>query len=276
MKPDTEVTDTSTTLPKKDAFEMPALLYNIDMLINMSEQEIVKNDRDIQHHKDMILSNGHQEESLDKLVESEKRQIKAIESVLQVIEDVDTTSDNKSDEEQENTLERVEEVFRLLQNEYYEEYKMFGLSDLAIPVVYPLLKKELQDWNPLADSSKEINLFKNWKDLLEENLSINDLSDHKDGQLSDRYHRLVWEVWMPFVRQTVINGWSARDCDPLIELIENWMPIIPQWIMNNVLDQLIFPRLHTEVENWNPLTDTMPIHSWLHPWLPLMGKCSLF
>lgn len=29
------------------------------------------------------------------------------------------------------------------------------------------------------------------------------------------------------------------------------------------------PRL-LQVENWNPLTDTVPIHSWVHPWLPLM------
>lgn len=25
-----------------------------------------------------------------------------------------------------------------------------------------------------------------------------------------------------------------------------------------------------QVESWNPLTDTVPIHSWVHPWLPLM------
>lgn len=31
------------------------------------------------------------------------------------------------------------------------------------------------------------------------------------------------------------------------------------------------PReLLPQVESWNPLTDTVPIHSWVHPWLPLM------
>lgn len=25
-----------------------------------------------------------------------------------------------------------------------------------------------------------------------------------------------------------------------------------------------------KVDNWNPLTDTVPIHSWIHPWLPLL------
>lgn len=61
-----------------------------------------------------------------------------------------------------------------------------------------------------------------------------------------------------------------RACHPLIEVLETWLPVLPSWIMENILDQLVLPRLLQEVENWNPLTDTMPIHSWLHPWLPLM------
>ena len=55
-------------------------------------------------------------------------------------------------------------------------------------------------------------------------------------------------------------------------MLDAWQPALPMWIMENILDQLVLPRLLTEVENWNPLTDTMPIHSWLHPWLPLMGR----
>ena len=50
------------------------------------------------------------------------------------------------------------------------------------------------------------------------------------------------------------------------------MPLLPHWIMGNILEQLVLPKLQHEVEEWNPLTDTMPIHAWLHPWLPLMGK----
>lgn len=32
----------------------------------------------------------------------------------------------------------------------------------------------------------------------------------------------------------------------------------------------MFSLFYPEVESWNPLTDTVPIHSWIHPWLPLM------
>lgn len=38
------------------------------------------------------------------------------------------------------------------------------------------------------------------------------------------------------------------------------------------MEQLVYPKLYSEIENWNPLTDTMPVHSWIHPWLPLMGN----
>ncbi|CAM4803652.1 unnamed protein product [Rotaria magnacalcarata] len=51
---------------------------------------------------------------------------------------------------------------------------------------------------------------------------------------------------------------NPREPDNLIDFIERWIPYYPQWIIDNILDQLIFPMLHREVD------------SWLHPWLPLM------
>ena len=68
------------------------------------------------------------------------------------------------------------------------------------------------------------------------------------------------------------NKWSVRECDALLEVLEVWMPVLPSWILSNILEQLVFPKLQHEVESWNPLTDTIPIHAWLHPWLPLMGN----
>jgi hypothetical protein len=46
---------------------------------------------------------------------------------------------------------------------------------------------------------------------------------------------------------------------------------VPPWVLDNIRDQLVLPRVQHEVEEWNPMTDTVPIHAWIHPWLPLLG-----
>jgi tuftelin-interacting protein 11 len=42
-------------------------------------------------------------------------------------------------------------------------------------------------------------------------------------------------------------------------------------MMDNVLDQIVLSRLTQEVNDWNPHTDTVPIHSWIQPWQDVLG-----
>lgn len=68
----------------------------------------------------------------------------------------------------------------------------------------------------------------------------------------------------------IFSSWNPRDCDSLINVMEIWKQLLPPWILDNIFEQLIIPKLKTEVNNWNPLTDTIPIHIWIHPWIPLL------
>ena len=67
------------------------------------------------------------------------------------------------------------------------------------------------------------------------------------------------------------SSWSVRKPDNVLDLLDAWLPLLPEWILHNILEQIVLPALTNEVENWNPLTDTVPIHAWIHPWLPLMS-----
>lgn len=51
---------------------------------------------------------------------------------------------------------------------------------------------------------------------------------------------------MPFVRN-IVNQWQPRNCDPMVDFLDSWVHIIPVWILDNILDQLIFPKLQKEV-----------------------------
>ncbi|GFY44287.1 tuftelin-interacting protein 11 [Trichonephila inaurata madagascariensis] len=146
---------------------------------------------------------------------------------------------------------------------------MYNLSDLAITIVVPLVQKLMKDWNPLEQKHHCIDIFQDWKALLECSSPVSGYRGVE--QELQPYHRLVWDVWMPPVRKAILD-WNARNWSPLVELLDTWTPLLPPWVLDNVIEQLVLPRLQKEVEAWNPLTDTLPVHSWLHPWLPLMSS----
>lgn len=250
-------------------FSLPELQHNLALLVEMMEQEIIRNDRELSHENDYVVNLKHEKERLAKVMEDEKKQIETLKSVMLIIDELNDR--NKNDCDNPLTINSTMEILKKLQQEYYEEYVMYGLNDLAVAIVYPLMKKHLESWEPLKEPLFSIELFKEWQNLLEiQGPNRGKFSSGTDEDF-DPYHQLMWIVWMPCVRKAFLS-WNVRQCDSIIELLENWMPLLPGWIMDNILEQLILPRLQKEVEDWNPLTDTMPIHAWLHPWLPLMGN----
>lgn len=51
---------------------------------------------------------------------------------------------------------------------------------------------------------------------------------------------------MPFVR-SIVAQWQPRNCDPMVDFLDSWAPLIPVWVLDNILEQLIFPKLQKEV-----------------------------
>uniref|UniRef100_A0A3B4BE34 Tuftelin-interacting protein 11 n=1 Tax=Periophthalmus magnuspinnatus TaxID=409849 RepID=A0A3B4BE34_9GOBI len=161
---------------------------------------------------------------------------------------------------EQNILQECARIFDTLQSDFFEEYKTMGLADLAV-AIHPLLKEKLHSWD---DSTYCLEDIGQWRAILE---TRNIHSNTPDSNM-DPYH-LLWEVWIPVMR-TCVSKWPPRNVGPMVDCIEVWAPLLPQWILDYVLEQLILPHLQREVDNWNPLTDTVPIHSWIHPWLPLL------
>src|SRR5215467_10991954 len=85
------------------------------------------------------------------------------------------------------------------------------------------------------------------------------------------FENLLWNVWLPKVRSTINNDWSPEDPQPAVKLYEAWSTFLPPFIRDNILDQLILPKLHKAVADWNSKRSSVSLHSIVFPWLPFIG-----
>ena len=248
----TKPEDSTATSKEFPNFNLPELLHNLDLLVDMSEQDILRLERKKQTAENRIVALEHEEKSLSAAIVEDNAAISKLEASLAIIEKLEEKSRSETDP---LTLDFLASTFKYLQDNFYEEYTVYKLPQLCIPLVFPLIRKELSQWDVLSYPGDNQKMFAQWKSILDEGL----------------YGTLVWDCWLPSVRQAV-RVWQCRKWESMIELVESWMPYVPPYVLANLLDQLIMPRIQQEVEDWNPLTDTMPIHAWIHPWLPLMNQ----
>ncbi|XP_033923986.1 tuftelin-interacting protein 11 [Melopsittacus undulatus] len=263
------IPDDSPQLPlgkdfKPQGFALPELEHNLQLLIDITEQEIIQNDRQLQFERDMVVNLTHEIQKISEVLSHEEKAISNLSKVLEMVEECERRMQPSC--ENPLTLDECAKIFETLQDKYYEEYRMSDRVDLAVAIVYPLMKDYFKNWDPLKDCTYGTEIIAKWKSLLEND----QLLSHGGQDLStDAFHRLMWEIWMPYVRN-IVARWQPRNCGSMVDFLDGWVNVVPVWILDNILDQLIFPKLQKEVESWNPLTDTVPIHSWIHPWLPLM------
>ncbi|XP_030760985.1 septin-interacting protein 1 isoform X2 [Sitophilus oryzae] len=243
-------------------FALPEIQHNLDLLVDMCEQDIIRIDRTSRHNEDRVTALKQEEIMI-------KNQILKEDKLVDVLKNVLTVVDKLMDPSQDYSLGQIMNIFKGLLNNHYEEYCQYELSELAPGLVGPLLTSALANWNPLQQPTQCIEFFEEWKDILEEPRHRGTLEGNKVG--IQPYDSLIWHTWVPVIR-TCISTWNPRDCEPLITLIEAWKNVLPVWILNNITDQMIMPRIIKEVNNWNPLTDTIPIHLWIHPWIPILDE----
>jgi len=81
----------------------------------------------------------------------------------------------------------------------------------------------------------------------------------------------MWNIWLPRVRSSVNNDWDPHDPSSAVHLYEVWSTFLPAFIRDNILDQLILPKVSKAVADWNPRQHTVPLQAIVFPWLPHVG-----
>ena len=248
----------------RDVDFLPELVQNIDLLVENAEISIVKLNRQMEYDSDLLVQLRHEQTQLDEKRSESKHKLDRMSRLMQTLEMIEQRHLSGLVE-----LEMCEQWFRDLLADFSYEYTQMRLCLLAKPIVFPLIKEAIADWDPLLTPDEEhiCSLFETWRELLE----IEPHPSPGGANGLTMYDHLLVEVWIPkFV--SCISPSSLRDPQPLIHLLEVWQEFITPPIHFRLETLHILPALRNKLSYWDPMKDVLPLNFWIHPWLPFMHQ----
>jgi tuftelin-interacting protein 11 len=239
---------------------MPELQHNIAQLVEMAAGDIQRVSARLRRERASTSGLTFDGKELREKVQKEAKTITNLREIIGVLGPC-ASNDNL-------LQQQCESIFNVLQNHYPEEYRMYGLASLAPALVFPVVKRALATWDPLADPDACVKIIITWQPLL---TSADELSAVSAERTMDAYEQLLWDYVAPPMRTALSSTWLVRTPGPAIALLLTLRPHVPGWLLGYFCTQVVLPRLSREVEAWDPRRDPVPVYSWLQPWAPLLG-----
>ncbi|KAG0235980.1 GC-rich sequence DNA-binding factor-like protein-domain-containing protein [Mortierella sp. GBAus27b] len=270
----------------------PELRHNLQLMADISTtdlEHLVRSHKADNVRLKVLETEG---ERMQKLVAQDEMNIERMVKVLsitdscsQIADEIRTTTGALSAEIKEDYLVKsFQEPFDLFSSLYFEEYQLCQLDQVFVAAIQDGFKTLLRDWDVLKNPTLGAGLFQTWKKLLRTSKVIYSNSGMAaalfgrkapEPEQMTAYESLLNAHWLPKVRSALNNEWNPRECDPVIKLLEAWAsPLLPAFMRDNIITQLILPKLKREVEQWSP-RDSLMLHTWIHPWLPVLEESLL-
>ncbi|VDM81621.1 unnamed protein product [Strongylus vulgaris] len=155
----------------RENFDVPELMHNLNLLVDLTEESIRRNDHQLKTIKDRTTALEYDLKQAKEMLESEER---ASEKIKEVYDLIEKFSKRKGDEAP--SINDCQALFTKLRTEYKEEYHMFNIEALAVPLVLPQISEYFSKWRPLDPDHLiyGVDLMKEWRDILvdAENVSM--------------------------------------------------------------------------------------------------------
>lgn len=226
--------------------------------------------------------------------------ISRLQQIQIIASNIDATAKDLSSS-YEISFEPFEPYFQKLLNEYASEFDTYNLDEVVVGAIAPLVRRMTTTWNPLEDAAFLLPTFRGWRNALkvsDSNLEVKmqidkfgsaatatklvdlyvisisylDLGTHffREKPMTP-FESLLWNVWLPRVRSALNNDWSPEDPQPAVKLYESWSSFLPTFIRDNILDQLILPKIQKAITDWSLKKSKTSLQAILFPWLPHVG-----
>lgn len=279
----------SVSGPPREKF-VPELQFNISKLVDQKAARMHMLDVKRRHEEQQLAALRREEASLQHRMESQDSLVARLQDIQKILIGC---RDRLASEAGGLTLDFVAKVFELLKGKFAHEYRKFHLEAIGYSLVFPLLSRKLKEWNPLTHPNYGVDMLKSWKRIFsaEEEEDGRDAMEMDDAEFEDDFfgrkrptavsdpahgefdlfRRLLHEVVLPKLRATIMVDWNPKDPAPLLAVLVSWSPLLVGPFMDILISSAILPRLQAAVDAWDPRKDTIPIHTWVLPWLRFLS-----
>ncbi|BEJ14771.1 hypothetical protein CspHIS471_0405380 [Cutaneotrichosporon sp. HIS471] len=276
----------SSWTPSTDVTQLPELRHNLGLVVDVTRGEVnslVKEGKAVNERRRWALRDEDRSRQMvdesangkhpvqETLTATELKSLEVVQSSLNTI----STISQREVSEEPLSLRPLEDAFNRLLIDHDKEYRLLGLDDVVVGAIDVVLRKPFAQWQPFDVSADALlSTLKPWKKAFNlEGTTPPDAPDETSNRSMTAWESLLWHRWLPKVRSAINNEWDAMDPHPAVHLIESWDPILPSFIHDNILDQLVLPKVTVTVEEWTPANGrNVSLASIIFPWLPLMGE----
>ncbi|GAA5860324.1 hypothetical protein JCM5353_006615 [Sporobolomyces roseus] len=290
-----------------DPTRLPELRHNLTLLtstLSSSLRSLAKEGSGVVQRRAYLES---EESRIRKGVEKQETKMKRLEGILRVVEKVKEVESEcrellgmlNEGEEVCECLEKFGDEFDELLGIYGEEYEELRLDEVVVGAITPICRRIFQSWDPLSNPSLSVSQLKRYRKhfLIDKHLppsqNANGTVDlygngdedssnpsrrrQKEGERSmTAFESFMWTIWLPKIRSAINNDWTPSNPSPAVTLFSTWSPLLPAFLRDNILDQLILPKLSTSISDWSSSAykrGAAPgLHTIVFPWLEVAGE----
>lgn len=270
--------------PTTDPMRLPEIRHNLRLITEACKGDLdglAREARALEERKKWIQQ---EDERLRKRVEEEARLIARLQQVHLVVDDIESQA-KEMKSSYEVSLGPFSANFEKLIGLYPMEFDRYRLDEVVVAAIAPVVRRMLTQWQPLEDPQAFVSDFRAWRKALkmaepEDDAPVQQVQVYGSSTVISSsaaekpmtpYESLIWNAWLPKVRSTINNDWSPDDPQPAVRLYEAWSKYLPPFVRDNFFDQLVLPKVHKAVSDWNPRRHKVPLRTLVFPWLPHIG-----